>query len=400
MIKLTDLFHLILENFKSRKLRIMFTVLGVSIGVGAILFLVSLGFGLQRNLLEKITTQESLLTFDVVPSESNVIALTPQVLNQMRDIPGVKRVTPQAVFASQVSLGDFTSQTTLNLVDRDYFKLNGTLPQKGRIFGEKGKEEAVVNASFAGLFNLDSNTILGKKIRFIVFQPSTNPETAETSIVPLKHSFQVVGVLETQGESPQVYLNRANITELTIPAYQFAKVEVQKSSFMESVRDRLISMGFLVSALSDTISEANKIFKIIQVVLASFGIIALIVAAVGLVNTMTISLLERTSEIGIMRAIGAAPNDIMWIFLGESMLTGFLGGIAGIGVGMGAGTLFNWLINIIARHFGRESLQLFYYPLWFVLLIILVSTIVGFLAGIWPARRAAKLNPLKALRYK
>ena len=398
-MKLLDLLYLTLENFKSRKTRVIFTVLGVSIGVGAILFLVSLGFGLQKNLLEKITTQESLLTFDVTPSEAEVVSLTSSVLSEMKHIQGVKRVISQAVFPSQVSIGDFTSQATLNLIDRDYFKLNGTLPQKGRVFGKEGEEEAVVNRSLVSLFNLNENEILGKKLRFVVFRSAADEE-GETKIIPLTHSFQVVGVLQAQGENPQAYLNIANVKEVTIKEYQFAKVEAVNSEAMEPVRDKLISMGFLVSALSDTIEQANKIFKIIQVVLASFGIIALIVAAVGLVNTMTISLLERTSEIGIMRAIGASPYDIMWIFLGESTLTGFLGGIAGIGVGIGSGSLFNWLVNIIASHFGRGALQIFYYPLWFILLIVLVSTIVGFIAGIWPARRAAKLNPLEALRYK
>ena len=92
-------------------------------------------------------------------------------------------------------------------------------------------------------------------------------------------------------------------------------------------------MGFIVSALSDTISQANKIFRLVQIILGIFGVVGLIVAGIGLINTMSITLLERTSEIGILRALGASKNDIRKLFLMESTISGFLGGIVGTGFG-------------------------------------------------------------------
>ena len=115
---------------------------------------------------------------------------------------------------------------------------------------------------------------------------------------------------------------------------------------------------------------------------------------------MTISLLERTQEIGIMRAIGAPPKDIQKLFLGESFLTGFLGGIVGILIGIAAGETFNFLINIIAKTLEGDPLDLFYYNFQFIMFIIIMSSFVGLIAGVWPAHRAAKLNPIDALRYK
>ena len=118
-MKIFDLFQLSLENFKSRKSRIVFTVLGFSIGIGAILFLVALGFGLQKNLLEKITTEESLLALDIASSESNIVALTPNVLEEIAKIPNVEKVSPRAVFSSQTTLEKITSEVALSLVDPD-----------------------------------------------------------------------------------------------------------------------------------------------------------------------------------------------------------------------------------------------------------------------------------------
>ena len=159
-------------------------------------------------------------------------------------------------------------------------------------------------------------------------------------------------------------------------------------------------MGYLVSSLSDTIDQAKKIFRIIQIILALFGLVALVVSAIGMFNTMTVTLLERINEIGILRSIGASANDIRLLFLVESVLMGFLGGIGGIVVGYLGGEIANFGLNILAKSFGGEPLNLFYRPFWFIGFIIIFSTIIGFLTGIYPSRRASKLNPLEALRYK
>jgi putative ABC transport system permease protein len=134
--------------------------------------------------------------------------------------------------------------------------------------------------------------------------------------------------------------------------------------------------------------------------LASFGIVALIVSAIGMFNTMTIALLERTQEIGIMKALGATSADIWSMFLSESVIIGFLGGAGGIGIGMAGGEVFNYGINFLAGAMGGKGIDLFFTPLWFILLIITFSTFVGLITGFYPAKRAANINCLAALRYK
>ena len=169
---------------------------------------------------------------------------------------------------------------------------------------------------------------------------------------------------------------------------------------MGIVRDTILEYGLLVSSLSDTVDQANKIFRVVQFILMLFGIIALIVSAIGMFNTMTIALLERTEEIGIMKSIGASDMSISLMFFMESAIMGFLGGIAGVLIGIVGGFVFNGLINFVATRFGGEEVSLFYSPLWFVLAIIVFSAVVGLFTGLVPARRASKIDPLDALRYK
>jgi putative ABC transport system permease protein len=117
-------------------------------------------------------------------------------------------------------------------------------------------------------------------------------------------------------------------------------------------------------------------------------------------NTMTITLLERTEEIGIMKAIGASKSDISLMFVMESTLMGFLGAVGGVGIGYVGGFVINVLINAIATRFGGEAVSLFYSPLWFVMTVIGFGAFVGFLTGVFPARSASRIDALDALRYK
>jgi ABC-type antimicrobial peptide transport system permease subunit len=115
---------------------------------------------------------------------------------------------------------------------------------------------------------------------------------------------------------------------------------------------------------------------------------------------MTITLLERTEEIGIMKSIGASDMGISAMFFMEAVIMGFLGGCAGIAIGLLLGEGFNLIINFVASRFGGVKVDLFYSPMWFVLAILAFSGIVGFFTGFTPARRASKIDPLDALRYK
>jgi putative ABC transport system permease protein len=202
------------------------------------------------------------------------------------------------------------------------------------------------------------------------------------------------GVLNVMMMLPELH-NYVGIDE-----YERIQVRVDSNENLSIVEDKLIEDGYRVTALSKTVEQASKIFQGIQVVLATFGGIALLVSAIGMFNTMTVTLLERTKEIGIMRTLGASPNDVKNLFVSESIVVGFLGGVSGILMGVFLGLAINLFLNLVASQFGGQSVTLFSFPLYFLSFIALFSAVVGYLTGIFPAKRASTLNPLDAIRYE
>lgn len=408
-MKFHDLIKLSLQSFKNRKSRMILTILGVAVAIGLIFFLVSLGYGLQRTILDRITTADSLLTIDVYPPEAEEIKLDTKSLETIAAIPGVTLVSPQAVLPIKINYTDLTTDSSANIIKPDFFRLTGIEASNGSLFQNEAENSIVINPVIAQLFALKPEELLNKKVTltFEVLAPKEDTEEIATSSattapkkITVEKEFTIVGITNTVDENNSVYVPLERVQSLAIDEYQFVKVQVKDQTVMEKVREDLIGKGYLVSALSDVVDQANQIFGIIQIVLAVFGIFSLFVAAIGLINTMTISLLERTNEIGIMRAIGASAWDIKKIFLIESSLIGLFGGIAGIVIGIFASWLFNAGLNLLAKSLGAKPVSLFHTPLWFVIFIISFSGIVGFLSGVIPATKAGKLNALAALRYK
>lgn len=381
-------------------MRTFLTILGVGVGIGTVLFLVSLGYGLQNVVLSRITTADSLLSLDVNANTSGAINLDKENLQKIKQLPNVIEVSPMINLSSQISIGQLTGDGLIYAVEPSFFRLGGIIPDKGVILQNPIAHEAVISSAAAKLFNLEPQDILGKEMSLTLFLPKINTEGfEETETLKRPDKYKIVGVVADENTS-YAFIPLETIGDVAIDNFTQVKVRVSDNPFMEVIRNQIIEMGFLVSALSDTIDQANKIFRIVQIVLALFGFVALIVSAIGMFNTMTIALLERINEIGIMRSIGASVGDIMKLFLVESFIMGLLGGVGGVAIGYAAGGLANIGINLLAKNFGGQALSLFYRPTWFVALIIVFSSVIGFLTGVYPARKAAKLNPLDALRYK
>jgi ABC-type antimicrobial peptide transport system permease subunit len=196
------------------------------------------------------------------------------------------------------------------------------------------------------------------------------------------------------------YVDKASVQDMTFNQYDKIKIKVTADDKLEGVREEIINKGYYVSAISDLVDQAKQIFNVSQIILALFGVVALIVSAIGMFNTMTITLLERTQEIGIMKTLGASSYVVWKMFLVESILIGFSGGVMGLLLGYLGSWGTNSAVNMLARSFGGIEVNLFYIPGWFVIFILSFSVLVGAVTGFYPARRAAKLNSLKALRYK
>jgi putative ABC transport system permease protein len=403
-----DNIKLATRTFRTRKLRTFLTVLGISVGIAAILFLVSLGYGLQRVLLEKITRLDTLLTLDVTTPNSSMLVLDQQLVDDLSKLPNVTEVSPLRTVISNCKLENISSQVSFSAVNTDYFRLGGIELVAGEIYKEGNDNKVVLSqGALTSLGITEASEAIGKELEvtLIISSQVENGLAKEenltdgSDVVPIEEKFFISGVIEDEANSfgfiPVEWTNNLNIN-----SYDNVKVKVSDQKFLEEAMSTIIARGLSVMALSDTIDQANKIFSVIQIVLALFGLVALSVSAIGMFNTMTIALLERTNEIGIMKAIGASNRDIRFLFLVESILIGFFGGLGGLVIGMGGTSLTNFAFNVLASRLGGQAMNVFYTPLWFIIFIMSFSTLIGFFTGVYPARRAAKLNPLMALRYK
>lgn len=397
-MRLSDTLALSTRMFKTRPLRTLLTILGVGVGIGTVLFLVSLGYGLQNAVLSRITSADALLALDVNPGTSDLIKLNNENLEHISQIPHVVEVSPVITASTQLSVGELTGDSIMYAVNPSYFRLSGIKPEKGELF--VNERDLLISTAAAELLNISLENGIGTEIKLTYFVPKINEQGVE-EITSFEQSepYKVVGIIRNDLESI-VFIPISTVTNSGISNYLETKVKVDDSANMVEVRNKIMEMGFFVSALADTIDQAKKIFGIIQIVLGLFGLVALIVSAIGMFNTMTVMLLERTNEIGIMRSIGVSKSDIKKLFLFESMLMGFLGGVGGIILGYLGGEIANLVMNILAKNFGGESINLFSRPLWFLGVILFGSALIGFLTGVFPARRAGKLNPLDALKYK
>jgi len=394
------LVKLSLRTFITRPVRTFLTILAMGIGIGAILIFVSLGYGLQKTMLERITTAEALLTLDITSPAPEILPLTEEKISEILKIENIEQVSPLAFFPGQINLGPLTSEATFNLCSPSYFSLGGILPKFGKVFEKENERKIVISSALAKSFNLEGEKAIGKEVKINLFLAKTT-ETGEEKfeILEIEEPYSISGIIEDETMS-YVFVPIGTLENLKIKEFHSAKVKVLDGKFLKQVSEKLTEMGFIVSSLSETVEEANKVFRAIQIILGTFGVVALIVAAIGMANTMTVSLLERTNEIGIMKAIGASDRDIQNMFLFEAMVIAISGGLAGIVINFGISKLLNTVINTLAKALGGQAITLFYTPFWFLIFIIIFSILVGIFSGIFPAKRAARMDPLEALRYK
>jgi putative ABC transport system permease protein len=181
--------------------------------------------------------------------------------------------------------------------------------------------------------------------------------------------------------------------------YASLVVKVRTAAATQDVEDALKRLGYSVFSINDALQGAKRAFLILDIVLSLIGSIALAVSSLGITNTMVMSILERTREIGVMKAIGASDADVRRIFLVEASVIGVAGGVFGVVFGWLVGRVINFGANIYIQNQGGTPGDLFSLPLWLIAGAIGFSWVVSLLAGSYPAARAARLDPIQALRH-
>lgn len=190
------------------------------------------------------------------------------------------------------------------------------------------------------------------------------------------------------------------IDQVAKNGYDGLVVKVDQASNAKQVAQQIKSLGVGASDAQSFINQQLAIFNIVGIVLGSIGGIALIVATIGVVNTMVMAILERTREIGIMRAVGARRSTVSRLFTIEASLLGFLGGVVGLAIGYLLTLVANPIINKQLAKNGLAAKDIVTLPPWLIVGVIVITTFIGLLAGLYPAARAARLDPVEALHYE
>lgn len=402
----TDYFHLALKNVRKRGIRSWLTMLGVFIGIAAVVSLISLGNGLET----AITGQFGALSVDTLtiqgadtgfspPGSTAVRKMTEHDLDIIESVSGIKITIPRYLRFAELEYNKIVGFAAIGSVPEDQDQIKEVYETasikiaQGRLL-EKGDSGVVVLGD-----DFVKNDLYGKPIR------------VGSEVTIKNENFKVVGIIERSSTfflNGAVFMMEDDIKDLfeVGDEIDFIVVRVEDKNQIEEIadeisrklrRDRGQKIGeedFEVQTPSQSLGTVNTIINVINIVVTGIALIALLVGGIGIANTMFTSVLERTKQIGVMKAIGAKNSDILSIFLIESALLGLIGGLVGAFIGL---TLAIGVSQIANAALGNE---IFSVSVSFPLLLGAVSfaLLIGILSGIVPALQASKLNPVEALR--
>lgn len=397
-IPLRVITHIAWRNIITKKLRSALTILGVVIGIGAIFFLLSLGLGMQNLVTNEIIGSSSVKSIDITSPNSKIIKLNQESSAKIEKLGNVDKLGNSFSFAGSLKLNNSEVDTIVYGVDSNYQELLKLSTIQGRLLNKDDNKSVVLNKAVLQAIGIkDAKQVIDKDLELIIPLKTTSNEV-ESSKDSIKDVFKVVGVVES-GAGSEVYIKSDLFTRAGVEQYSQVKVVVNETKNIPALRKQIESMGLETVSAVDTIDQINQIFKYFNLALVGFGAIGMIVAILGMFNTLTISLLERTREIGLMIALGARRKDMRMLFMLEAVILSLIGSIMGIIMAMITGSILNLVVSRLAHGRGvQDSFSLFSNPLWLVVSLIVFMVLVGLGVVILPARRAEKINPIDALR--
>jgi len=392
-----DLFLLSVRTFRTKFAMTMMTILGIGVSFATIFFLVSLGYGLEKLLLDQFASPILMRSLDVATLSPEAIPLNEEARGRIAMLSGIEHTEPIFGISGQLEFDTVSSEVEFRGASPKYFELSGKALDSGRIY-EGDEHSIILSSSFLQTTGKATLEDFDKPVSVVVYRPFVEEGAEGTEIVKLGTDFKVVGIYKDPDNS-FAYLS-PNFIDKMIPQYSSLKVVARDTKDIPLLREQISDMGFVTSSVLDTVDQATKVFGVLEILLTLFGAASLLVATIGMVNTMTVSLLQRTQEIGVMKVLGVSDKDVRKLFLLEAAIIGGLGGLSGIIMGFIFSQAFNFGLNFLARNLGGQTVSLFYYPLWFVVSVVSASFVIGVLTGVVPAQRAAKMDPINAVKYK
>jgi putative ABC transport system permease protein len=416
--------------------------------------MLSLGVGLQELATRRLSNSGLFDTVIVMPrrnlQEMRRISTTPaptkepraldeEARKELERLPNVVEVYPQIRFPTEVRYNEIPYSTIVAGVPESA-RGNGAYDGiQGNFFSGPHADEAILQIELAKDLAEQPAALIGKDlvVRYAERQalapqsPSGDAGEGEAngsgvggfSIVPREKKLRIVGIIETEpaagfggfGSGRLLIpldvastLRVAQVNDLRDavrandgkPRYASLTVRAKSPSRVEAIETAIKSMGFGTFSLLDATRNLRLFFTIFDLLLAIFGSLALAVATLGIINTLVMAILERRREIGILKALGAADRDVKQLFFVEAGVMGLLGGTLGAGLGWVIGRAITIGTNLYLKRQGLPGAHVFSVPWWLVLGAIAFAVIVSLAAGLYPATRAARLNPVEALRYE
>lgn len=449
-MKPQDLTDLALRNLREAVLRNALTTLGVAVGVASLVAMLSLGVGLQQ-LASKRLSQSGLFDTILVTPKNNfrlgrpqreVVSDTPprpldeDARRELEKLPNVLEVYPQIRFFTEVRFNNKPYSTVVAGMPESSQNSGAFDGMQGHFFSSTNADEAILQIEFAKDLSANPPSLIGQDLILRYAERQALPASASDnssgsgdnsggfSVVPRELHLKIIGIVETE---PAAGYGGVGNARLLIPlatastlrtaqvndlrdivrgsnanktVYGSLSVRAKKPSQVEVLEASIKDLGFNAFSLLDASKSLRTFFSVFDLLLGIFGSLALAVATLGIVNTLVMAILERRREIGVLKALGAADSDVQQLFFVEAGVMGILGGIFGVAFGWMLGRAISFGTNVYLKQQNLNPIELSSVPWWLVILALIFAVVVSLLAGLYPASRAAKLNPVDALRYE
>lgn len=388
------LIYIAWRNLITKKLRTLLTIGGIVIGVAAVFFLSSFGLGLRDIVTKEILGNQSVRSISVGTPNSKIISLNVSSVERISALPHISEISSGFAFPGGINYNNSEIEGITYGIDAYYQDMTSLNLIEGRLLKSEDITTALVNRSALKAMGItDEASIIGQKLHVTV--PLKN---AGASKDELKNEFEVVGVIDS-GAGTEIFIPKFNFEALGITTYSDIKLLADSTASVPVLRSQIESLGFQTSSPIDTIDQINQVFGFFNVILLGFGMIGMIVAILGMFNTLTISLLERTKEIGLMISLGGRPQDMRQLFIIEATLLSLIGSIVGIITASLLAIIINFVLYQLAAARGvTQFFFLFAMPWWLIVGTIAFMIIIGLLVVHFPAKRAQHINPIEALR--